>query len=231
MNRIEFQDEVSKLFPFLKEKFFDQVEDYKCFLQLMNQEFNLTKLDKEEDIYGKYFYESLVPYASINLSKINTVLDIGSGSGIPGILLKLAYPHIKLTIIEATGKKVIFMKELVDRLQLKDVTILHQRAEAILTSQRETFDLVTSRAVGELKVLLEISAPYAKVNGLIVEPKSSKFAEEEKNAKSIIKSLDLVKDKDFEFKSYNDIFHHVFVYKKVSKTNLKYPRSWKEIIK
>ena len=67
MNKIEFQREVNKLFPFLKENFFNQIEEYKCFLQLMNQEFNLTNLDKEEDVYGKYFYESLVPYAKFEI--------------------------------------------------------------------------------------------------------------------------------------------------------------------
>ena len=231
MNKVQFQQEILKLFPFLKSNFFAAVEVYKNFLQAKNKQFNLTNLDKDQDIYSKYFYESLVPYASINLSKINSILDIGSGSGIPGILLKLVYPNVHLTIIEATGKKVEFMKELVDKLNIDNVEILHQRAEEIKPSQREKFDLVTSRAVGELKVILEISTPYAKLNGLIVEPKSSKYLEEEKSAKNVIKSLDLSKEKDIEFTSINGIFHHVFVYKKTAKTNLKYPRSWKEITK
>ena len=231
MNKEKFQQEITKLFPFLKSKFFEQIEVYKNFLQAKNKEFNLTNLADEKDVYAKYFYESLIPYSTINLSKINSILDIGSGSGIPGILLKLVYPNISLTIIEATGKKAVFMKELVDKLNLKNVEVIHQRAEEIKPSQREKFDLVTSRAVGELKVVLEISTPYAKVNGLIVEPKSSKYLEEENNAKNVIKSLDLAKQEDIEFKSINGIFHHVFVYKKLSKTNSKYPRSWKEITK
>ena len=231
MNKAQFEKEILKLFPFLHDDFFKQVEVYKNFLQEKNREFNLTNLDSEQDIYSKYFYESLVPYASINLSKINSILDIGSGSGIPGILLKLVYPRVDLAIIEATGKKAEFMKQLVKKLDLDRVEIFHQRAEDIKPSQRESFDLVTSRAVGELKVILEISTPYARVNGLIVEPKSSKYQEEENNAKSMIKSLDLAKENDIEFTSINGIFHHVFVYRKINKTDSKYPRSWKEITK
>ena len=188
-------------------------------------------MSDEKIVYAKYFYESLIPYSEIDFSNCKNVLDIGSGSGIPGILLKLIHPHIKLQIIEATGKKVEFMKQLVQKLGLDGVIVSHQRAEEIKDSDREKFDLVTSRAVAELKVILEVSAPYAKVNGLIIEPKSTNYLTEQKNANNIIKSLHLLQEADVEFISVNKILHHVLIYKKMAKTDKKYPRSWKVITK
>lgn len=229
MNKTEFKELIKKHFINIPKDFFDQIEIYKDFVQSQSKLFNLTNLANEETIYEKYFFDSIIDYKDINFEQINNVLDIGSGSGIPGIIIKLLFTHIHLTIIEATSKKVKFLNELVNKLALDNVTIINKRAEDINDDEYESFDLVTSRAVAELKILLEISAPYTKVNGLIVEPKSKKYAQELTSAKTMIKNLNLSLINEYDFNVY-DALHHVFVFKKQKMTNRKYPRSWKQII-
>ena len=229
MNKSQFKEIVKKNFKNISNDFFNQIEVYKNFVQTKNKLFNLTSLANDEVIYQKYFFDSIIDYKQINFSKINSVLDIGSGSGIPGIMIKLLFRHINLTIIEATTKKVKFLNELVNQLKLQNVTIINKRAEEIKNNEYETFDLVTSRAVAELKILLEISAPYTKVLGLIIEPKSKKYDQELISAKEIIKELNLSLVNEYDFNS-NGVLHHTFVFKKNKKTNHKYPRNWKQII-
>ena len=229
MNKSQFKEIIKKNFKNISNDFFDQIEVYKNFVQTKNKLFNLTSLANDEVIYQKYFFDSIIDYKQINFSKINSVLDIGSGSGIPGIMIKLLFRHINLTIIEATTKKVKFLNELVNQLKLQNITIINKRAEEIENNEYETFDLVTSRAVAELKILLEISAPYTKVLGLIIEPKSKKYDQELISAKKIIKELNLSLVNEYDFNS-NGVLHHTFVFKKNKKTNHKYPRNWKQII-
>jgi 16S rRNA (guanine527-N7)-methyltransferase len=188
MNKLEFAESLNKTFKNIPNNFFDQIDKYKIFLQKYNQKMNLTRLDSESKIYGDYFYESIIPYKDFDFSKINLLLDIGSGSGIPGVVLKLLYPHIELTIIEANNKKCVFLKELCNHLGIKTV-ILNQRAEKIEKHQREQFDCVTSRAVASLSIMIEISLPYLKVDGLLIEPKSKKMYDEMPSAEKIISNL------------------------------------------
>lgn len=227
MNFLQFQEQIKKHFKVIPNDFFNQIQLYKSFLQTENKKYNLTRLDQEELVYENYFFESLVPYQNIKFNKNMKVLDIGSGSGIPGILLKLMFPQIELTILEVTNKKVKFMKDLVNKLKI-NVKFLNQRAENITINQRESFDLVTSRAVAELKVLLEISTPYLKVNGLLVEPKSQSYLKELDEAKEIINNLGLKQLPSYTYQT--QYFHHVFCFQKINKTDLKYPREWKQII-
>jgi len=229
MNRQEFEIAIKQNFKNIPNDFFDKVETYKKFLQAKNQEFNLTNLAKEELIYQNYFFDSIIPYKNVDFNKIKSVLDIGSGSGIPGVLLKLMFREINLTLIEATEKKAKFIQNLTNELNLEKVNVIHKRAEDIKQEEYETFDMVTSRAVAELKAILEISVPYAKISGLIIEPKSRKFKQEFEASKRIIKELDVTLENEEEFE-FNDTFHHVFIFKKNKNTNRKYPRSWKQIV-
>lgn len=229
MNKLQFKELIQKNFKNIPNDFFDLIEKYKNFVQTKNKLFNLTNFANDEVIYQKYFFDSIIDYKPIDFLKINNVLDIGSGSGIPGIIIKLLFRHINLTIIEATNKKVKFLNELVNYLNLQNITIINKRAEKINDNEYESFDLVTSRAVAELRVLLEISTPYAKISGLIVEPKSKKYNQELIGAKNIMEELDLSLINEYDFNS-NKVLHHTFVFKKNKKTNHKYPRNWKQII-
>ena len=107
----------------------------------------MTNLAKEELIYQNYFFDSIIPYRNVDFNEIKSVLDIGSGSGIPGVLLKLMFREINLTLIEATEKKAKFIQNLANELCLENVNVIHKRAEDIKQEEYESFDMVTSRAV------------------------------------------------------------------------------------
>lgn len=231
MNKNEFKKLILLNFKNVPDNFFDQIEKYKNFLMLKNQQLNLTKFATNELIYGEYFYESIYPYKNLNFSKINSVLDIGSGSGIPGIIIKLMYPHIKLTIIDSTNKKCQFMNQLIQILKINDINVICNRAEQIKSNEIEKYDMVTSRAVAKLPILLEISSQYAKIGGIIVEPKSTNYEVELMMSKSLISQLKLKELESYEFNSENHHFHHIFIFQKLNKTPKIYPRSWKQIIK
>jgi 16S rRNA (guanine527-N7)-methyltransferase len=223
MNREEFKKSINEIFVNVDKFFFNQIETYKILLQEYNRKINLTRLDSEDKVYSEYFYESIVPYKDINFKNVNSILDIGSGSGIPGIVLKLLYPHIQLTIIESNNKKCIFLKELISKLNI-DVEILNQRAEIIKSNLREYFDLTTSRAVAPLSIILELSIPYLKIGGICIEPKSKNSLQEIIGIETIINKLggELLPIK--EFTSINNKFHVVISVKKTKPTNEIYPR-------
>ncbi|GHU27895.1 ribosomal RNA small subunit methyltransferase G [Bacilli bacterium] len=224
MNVTQFRQEINKTFSDIDATFFHNVEKYKRFLQEYNQKINLTRLDSDGKIYGDYFYESVIPFKDVDLKSIKTLLDIGSGSGIPGIVLKLMYPHITLTIIESNNKKVTFLNKLCAILDIK-VNILYQRAELIEKNQRESFDLVTSRAVAPLPILVELSIPYLKVNGILIEPKTLNAVHEINAAATKIEMLGSTIESINDFVSVNKVNHKVVAIKKSKITDLNYPRT------
>ncbi|MGL4647315.1 MAG: 16S rRNA (guanine(527)-N(7))-methyltransferase RsmG [Mycoplasmoidaceae bacterium] len=228
MNKQDFEIEIKKAFVTNDETFL-KIDQYKKFLITNNKKFNLTKLSDNEKIYLNYFFESIIVYKDILKNQKCRLLDIGSGSGIPGILIKIIFPKIAVTIIESNSKKCQFMNQLIELLDLKNIEIICKRAEDIFTSERETFDYVTSRAVADLKILIEISTPYLKINGLLIEPKSINVNQELEDAFEMIHLLSLREEKIINYNLWNRV-HNVVVFKKTSLTPLYFPRSWKEII-
>ncbi|MDR2568633.1 MAG: 16S rRNA (guanine(527)-N(7))-methyltransferase RsmG [Mycoplasmataceae bacterium] len=229
MNKVEFFELVKSFFPQTSETFFEQVEKYKVFLQEQNKITNLTRLASEEKIYGDYFFDSIIPYKEFDFGK-SSVLDIGSGSGIPGVLLKLLFPQITLTIIESNNKKVDFLNKLKKVLNI-EYDVKCKRAEEITANESEKFDIATSRAVARLDVLIEISTPYLKVGGILIEPKSLNGDFELSCAKNIINVLDVKLINEKKFISPTQHQEDVFYFKKTKKTPVGYPRKWKDIIK
>ncbi|GHU49467.1 ribosomal RNA small subunit methyltransferase G [Bacilli bacterium] len=222
MNVVEFKKQITLLFKNINSSFFSNIEKYKTFLQDYNKKINLTRLDAEDKIYGEYFYESIYPYREIDFSKIKNVLDIGSGSGIPGVIIKLLFLDIDLTIIESNNKKCNFLRELCKYLNI-NVIILNQRAEELNDIQREKYNLVTSRAVAPLKTILEVSIPYATVNGIILEQKSNNIENEFIGVEELLKDLDCT----YTIKnsiSFTEHTHNIVIVKKHSKTPMNYPR-------
>lgn len=230
MNKNEFVKLIKDNFPFVDNNVFELIEKYKDFLRQQNKLYNLTRLDSEDKIYLEYFYRSIIPYKNIIKNKDLTLLDIGSGSGIPGILIKIICPKINLSIVESNTKKVIFMKELVDILGLSNVNFINGRAEELDKKYLGYFDIVTSRAVASLNILFEISFPYLKTNGLFIAPKSSNYQEELYNSKWIIEQLK-IKDLSINKVDIDQFDDYVIVSKKVNEIDDKiFPRKWKDII-
>lgn len=204
----------------------DKFDLYYDFLISENEKYNLTAITEREEVFIKHFDDSLKPSLVIDFDKIETICDIGSGAGFPGIPLKIKYPHLKLTIIEPTLKRCKFLSQLVFKLDLKDVIIINDRAENI-GNLREKFDVVVARAVSNLRMLLELTIPYVKVDGYFVALKGSNYEEEIKLASNAFKVLDIVIDeiKTYELdKGYG--LHSLIKIKKLKPTNIKYPRAY-----
>lgn len=202
---------------------------YYDFLISENEKYNLTAITKREEVFIKHFDDSLKTSLIIDLNKIETICDIGSGAGFPGIPLKIKYPHLKLTIIEPTLKRCNFLSQLVLKLDLKDVIIINDRAENI-SNLRSKFDLVVARAVSSLPILLELAIPYVKVNGFFVALKGSNYEEEVQKASNALKVLDAVIEDIMTYELDNNYgLHSLIKIKKLKPTNVIYPRSYGKI--
>jgi 16S rRNA (guanine527-N7)-methyltransferase len=149
-----------------------------------NTRINLTAITDPQDVLLKHFLDSLSLLKAYTNSRAR-LLDIGSGAGFPGLPLKIVRPQWHVTLLEATGKKTLFLRHMVETLQLQDVEIIHGRAEELAhkSEYRATFDIVTARAVSALPTLLEYCAPYCRIGGVIVLPKKGDLTEELQQAK------------------------------------------------
>ena len=210
----------------------EQISKFHRYLELLlewNEKFNLTAITDKDEIEEKHFIDSieLVKYFDI---KNKTLLDVGSGAGFPGIPLAIAEPTLKVTLLEPTGKRVTFLREVVKDLELQNVEIIQGRAEELGT--REKYDFVTARAVKELNILLEVCFYLVKVGGTFVAYKSSSVDEEILNAKHAFKCLQIEEYKKFDYflpKSKNSrVFLGIL---KKNQTQKKYPRRYSEIVK
>lgn len=232
MNKAEFTKYLKEICPWVDEHTFLLFEIYKSTLQNYNKKMNLSRICDDAQIYDQYFLASLIPFTKLDYFSQDIdlkVLDIGTGSGIPGIVLKIIYPQIKLTLIEANTKKCVFLKELVNKLNFSDVEIINSRCEDCVDNYRECFDIVTSRAVASLNKILELSAAFAKVCGSIIALKSQNYLMELDEAKNAISVLHLSLINKLE----TNFIDHLYVtldFKKLVSTDKQYPRSWQKIV-
>ena len=213
-------------------KHINELEIYYNLLVEENAKYNLTSITDKEEAFEKHFNDSIYMNKIIDLNEVDTLCDIGSGAGFPSLPLKIVYPHLKVTIIEPTLKRVNFMKMVIDRLGLKDVTVINGRAEDVIEGMRESFDIVTARAVANLQMLLELTVPYSKVGKYVISYKGSSAIEELKLADNALKLLNCSME---EIKEYelNDSYgkRALLKIKKNKETNKKYPRRYSEIKK
>lgn len=231
MDKKEFLDKTIDLFAIKncnRQLISKQLDAYKDFLQYQNKSMNLTRLDGDDVIWSKYFWQSIMVYNLVDFDKVKTVLDVGSGSGIPGIVIKLFFPNIKLTIVESSHKKCGFLNQLVQLLHLNNVEIICQRIEQ--TSTKRQFDLTTAKAVAPVETILEMLVPFTKVGGTIVVPKSKNFLTEVKDLNKELKQLGAKLNTIDVREDANIAFYTIYAHK-VNKTNPKYPRDYKKIIK
>lgn len=161
--------------PPITDKQWNQLETYYQTLVEWNERINLTGITGRELVYEKHFYDSLTLSFYIDMSKIELVADIGSGAGFPGVPLIIMFPHIKLTIVDSLNKRIIFLKHLIQKLELSDVTCIHGRAEEVANKPeyRDQYDLVTARAVAKLNVLNELCLPFVRPGGTFVAMKGT----------------------------------------------------------
>lgn len=209
----------------------DKFYKYYNFLIQENAKYNLTNITNKEEVYIKHFSDSLQIEKAVNLNKYETLCDVGSGAGFPSIPLKIMYPHLHITIIEPTLKRCNFLKQLVDILELDNVTIINDRAENI-KEYRDYFDIVCARAVASLAILSELCIPLVKENGYFLAMKGSMFQDELSSSRNAIKLLDSSLVKVYEYDLMENYGHHsIIVINKNKKTNIKYPRNYSMIKK
>jgi len=188
---------------------------------------NLTGITEKEEVYLKHFYDSLTISKAIDLKKYTTLCDIGTGAGFPGIVLKIFYPHLNITLIDSLNKRIKFLNEVIDKLQLQNIVALHSRIEEYGKNNREKFDVVTARAVAPLNILLEYSIPVLKVDGYFVPMKANIDNENYNNA---LKTLNSKQEKIEQFLlPIENSKRTIILIKKNNITNKKYPRKFNEI--
>lgn len=228
MNKETFIKELKKINIKLTAEQLNQLEKYYEILITENEKYNLTAITKKEDVYLKHFYDSLTLTKIIDLNN-QSLCDIGTGAGFPGIVLKIVYPTLKVTLLDATEKKCKFLQKIINSLNLKDIEVINERAEIFSKVNREKYDIVTSRAVAPLKHLLEYSIPLVKINGYYIAMKGE-ITKEIENIDIYYKKLDIIKDKILTFQlPFEKSTRTLIRYQKLKKTNQKYPRKYKEI--
>ena len=230
MNKEEFIKEVSKLGINLTDIQLKQLNEYYHQLVLENQKYNLTSITEEEDVYLKHYYDSLTMTKIISLSN-QSLCDIGTGAGFPGLVLKIIFPNLKVTLIDATSKKCEFLRLVINKLNLKDIEVINTRIEEYSKNNREIYDIVTARAVAPLKHLLEYGIPLVKVNGYFI-PLKANIQKETINIENYYNKLNikLIKKQEFNL-PIEESKRTVLSYQKLKKTDSKYPRKYNEIIK
>ena len=225
--------ELLESYPFIKidENQKNQLVSYMELTLKANESFNLTANDTKESFMIKNIIDSLLIVKNLDLDGKN-ILDLGSGAGLPGIPLAIYYKNTNFTLLEPLTKRANFLKEIAQKLGLKNVKVVNDRAEIFIKNERESFDFVTSRAVSRLNILLELSIPFLKVGGKLIAYKGINYQEEINESKN---ALDLLSSKIIAIEEenlvqINEKRYNIFIQKN-QKTSQKYPREYRLIKK
>ena len=228
MNEQQFQQYAERQLNIsLTEHELNQFAKYYEELIAWNEKMNLTAITEKQDVYEKHFYDSLSAQLAVSFHDFKTLCDVGAGAGFPSIPLKICFPHLHVTVVDSLNKRITFLKHVIDTLGLSNVQLFHDRAETFghKKQMRESFDIVTARAVAKLSVLSEYCLPLVKLDGIFLVLKGPKGSEEIYEAKRALatlggKIIDVVETKlPLEQSERN-----LLVIKKVKQTPKKYAR-------
>lgn len=231
MNLNKFIMELKKININITDEQLYQLNLYYELLIEENKKYNLTSITEKESVFLKHFYDSLTINKIIDLNTINSLCDIGTGAGFPGMVIKILFPHINITLVDSLNKRVNFLKIVADKLNLNKIEIIHDRAEEFSVKNIEKFDLVTARAVSHLSNLLEYSVQCIKIDGYFIAMKSNIEIELEES-KQAMKELSCSLENQLNFLlPIEESNRTLLKIKKNKKTNKKYPRKFSEIKK
>lgn len=212
----------------------DQLNQLELYYELLvewNNKINLTGITEHNEVYLKHFYDSLTICRNINLNEVDSLADVGTGAGFPGMVIKILFPNLKVDLIDSLGKRIVFLNDVVNKLKLQKISIINARAEEYAVKNREKYDIVTARAVAPLNILLEYCIPLVKNKGYFI-PLKANCDEEINRIKNATKLLDCEIDKIDKFKLPKENSTRTIIkFKKKNITSNKYPRRYSEIKK
>lgn len=223
MNQNKFIEELKKINISINELQLKQLERYYELLVEYNKFMNLTGITIKEEVYLKHFYDSLTIAKVIDLNQYDTLCDVGTGAGFPGLVIKIIYPNLKITLLDSLNKRLNFLNIVIKELNLKDIETVHTRAE----EYKKQFDIVVARAVAPLNILLEYCIPLTKINGYFIAMKGKN--EEANNALKELNS-EIIETNSFLL-PIEQSNRTIIKIKKIKETNKKFPRKYSEIKK
>ena len=223
MKQNEFIDKLKERNITLTDNQLKMFDVYAEYLKEYNEKINLTAISEYEDVLEKHFYDSLL---LIDRNIDGTFVDVGTGAGFPGVVIKIALPKLKVILIEPIKKRCVFLESLIEKLDLKDITVINERAEDYSLKNREKYDYVTARAVSNLNALIEVCGAMVKKDGYFIALRGKDGIEEIQNASNAIKQM------GFEIENTNNesltdgSLRIISYFKKIKETPNKYPRKY-----
>lgn len=231
MTENNLEKELTNLGIVVTQKMLKQFNRYYELLVEWNEKINLTAITEKNDVYLKHFYDSATIVKAIDLNKETTLCDIGTGAGFPGLVLKILFPNLKVTLIDALEKRIKFLNIVIEELELNDIETIHARSEEYGVKNREKYDVVTARAVANLPVLMEYCVPLVNIGKYFI-PMKANISQEINSSQKAIKELGIKQIKIEEFLlPYENSNRTIIVYLKEKQTIKKYPRKNVEIKK
>ena len=228
MTFLEFQKALHDRNIELTDRMCEQLDVYARYLKEYNEKVNLTAITDYEEVLDKHFYDSLLLY---DRKLEGTLVDVGTGAGFPGVVLKIVIPELKVVLLEPIGKRCVFLNSLIEKLDLKDIEVVQERGEDHSLTHREAYDYVTARAVSNLNSLIEVCGAMVKKEGYFICLRGKDGLEELKTASKAIEKMGFLIESTKEEQLINKDSRVISYLKKVKETPLKYPRKYNIIKK
>lgn len=226
LNEQQFKDALKEKGIVLTDQQLEQFRIYYKELVEWNEKMNLTAITEQSAVYLKHFYDSITAAFYLDFTKAMKICDVGAGAGFPSIPLKICFPHIEVTIVDSLNKRIQFLQHLSSELGLTHVQFVHSRAEDFgQSTHRESYDVVTARAVARLSVLAELCVPLVKKGGVFAAMKAASAPDELDDAEKVLQKLGAKVDTVHAFLlPVEESERYIQVFKKFKETPKKYPR-------
>lgn len=227
----EFIEKVKELGLEITNEKLKQLEIYANFLREYNEHTNLTAITDIEDIYMKHFYDSLTLTKVIDLNTCKDLLDFGTGAGFPGMVIKIFFPNLKVTLLDSNNKKIKFLTELKDKIHVDNLELINTRVELLRNERLNYYDVVTARAVTNMPVLTELAMPLVKKDKYFIAMKGSNTEEIKTSKNAISKMHGEIEEINTFLLSEESGMRNIIKIKKIKETTLNELRSYEKIIK
>lgn len=227
MNKEILKDGLKEFGIEVNEKMIEDFSKYREILVEWNQKMNLTGIEDEREVFIKHFLDSVSIFSGNYIKDNMSLIDVGTGAGFPGLPIKIANRSLNITLLDSLNKRINFLKEVCENIDVDDIEFIHGRAEDFGQDEkyREKFDVATARAVAGLPILMEFCVPFVKLGGYFICLKGPSVDLELEESKVAIETLGLEFVEKIDIKlPETDLKHNILVFKKIKNTPMKYPR-------